>query len=79
VDEQSLKQIAETTGGTYNRAEDPQALQQIYENIDELEKSRFEDKTVMRFDEMAPYVLAAAAAALALEFALRYGLFRRAA
>jgi Ca-activated chloride channel family protein len=79
VDEQSLEQIAGTTGGTYNRAEDPEALQQIYNNIDQLEKSRFADKTVMRFDEMAPYVLAAAAAALALEFALRYALFRRAA
>lgn len=79
VDEQSLKEIAQATGGAYNRAEDPQALRQIYEKIDKLEKSRFGDKTVMRFDEVAPYVLAAAAALLALELALRYTLFRRAA
>jgi Ca-activated chloride channel family protein len=79
VDEQSLKEIAQATGGTYNRAEDPQALQQVYDTIDKLEKSRFADKTVTRFDDIAPYVLAAAAAALALELALRYTLFRRAA
>lgn len=79
VDEQSLREIASATGGTYNRAEDPQALQRIYSDIDVLEKSRFEDKTVMRFDEMAPFVLAAAVALLALEFALRYAVLRRAA
>lgn len=33
----------------------------------------------MRFDEMAPFVLAAAVALLALEFALRYAVLRRAA
>ena len=79
VDEASLKEIADTTGGTYNRAEDPDALAQIYQRIDELEKSRFAGQTFTRFDDIAPYVLAAAAAALALEAALRFTAFRRAA
>lgn len=79
VDEQSLREIASVTGGTYNRAEDPQALQDIYSSIDRLEKSRFEDERFTHYDEMAPYVLAAAAALLALEIALRYGVLRRAA
>jgi Ca-activated chloride channel family protein len=77
VDEKSLKEIAEVTGGTYNRAEDPDALAQIYQRIDELEKSRFAGQTFTRFDDIAPYVLAAAAAALALEAALRFTAFRR--
>lgn len=79
VDEQSLREIASVTGGTYNRAEDPNALGDIYASIDRLETSRFEDQGFTRYDEIAPYVLAAAAAAVALEIALRYGLLRRAA
>ena len=77
VDEESLRAISSVTGGTYNRAEDPAALEQIYENIDALEKSRFEDRRVTHFDDVAPYVLAAAAALLAIEMLLRYVPLRR--
>ena len=79
VDERALQEIASVTGGTYSRAEDPQALQDIYTNIDKLAKSRFEDQTYTRYDEIAPLLLAAAAVLIALEIALRYGVLRRAA
>ncbi len=79
VDEEALRQIAEVTGGTYNRAEDPAALQQVYERIDQLEKSRLAGREFTRFDDIAPYFLAAAAAALALEMLLRLSAFRRVA
>lgn len=78
VDEQSLRQIAETTGGVYNRAEDPNALSQIYASIDQLEKSRFDTGTLTRYNDLAPYLLAAVAALLAVEVALRFGVLRRA-
>jgi len=77
VDEAAMRQIAEITGGTYSRAEDATALADIYSKIDELEKSRFEGNAIMRYDDFAPYVLAAAAALLALELALRQSLLRR--
>ena len=77
VDEQALTEIASVTGGSYHRAEDPQALGDIYANIDRLEKSRFESERFTRYDEIAPYLLAAAAALIALEIALRYGVLRR--
>jgi Ca-activated chloride channel family protein len=77
VDEESLRQIAEVTGGTYSRAEDLESLAEVYARIDELEKTRVEGDEFTRFDEWAPYVLAAAAAALALEAGLRMTLFRR--
>ena len=77
VDEQSLREIAGVTGGTYSRAEDPAALEDIYANIDRLEKSRFEEERFTRYDEIAPYLLAAAALVIALEVALRYGVLRR--
>jgi Ca-activated chloride channel family protein len=76
IDEQSLQAIADVTHGTYNRAEDPAALQQIYDEIDRLEKSRFEDRELTRFDDVAPYFLAAAVAALAVEVALRHSWLR---
>ena len=78
VDEQALREIADVTGGTYNRAEDPNALAEIYANIDRLERSRFEDERFTRYDEIAPMALAAAAVMLTLEMALRYGVLRRA-
>ena len=77
VDEESLRQIAEVTGGTYSRAENAQTLADVYERIDELETTRVAGEEFTRFDEWAPYVLAAAAAAFALELALRTTLFRR--
>ncbi len=76
VDEASLKKIADVTGGTYGRAENADALAQIYQRIDALERSRLEGIRFTRYDEIAPYVLAAAAAALALELVLRHSLFR---
>ncbi len=76
VDEASLKAIAEVAHGTYNRAEDPAALQQIYSEIDRLEKSRFEDRTLTRFNDIAPYVLAGAAVLLAIEAGLRHSWLR---
>lgn len=39
LDEDTLKQIAQITGGEYFRAADASALQQVYERIDQLEPS----------------------------------------
>ncbi len=77
VDEQAMRQIAQITGGTYNRAEDPASLQATYDQIDRLERSRLPGAQFTRFDDWSPFVLAAAAVLLALELVLRYGLFRR--
>lgn len=77
VDEQAMRQIAQITGGTYNRAEDPASLQDTYNQIDRLERSRLPGAQFTRFDDWSPFVLAAAAALIALELALRYRVFRR--
>jgi Ca-activated chloride channel family protein len=76
VDEESLRQIAEVTGGTYSRAENAQGLADVYQRIEDLEKTDIEGREFTRFDEWAPYLLAAAAA-FALEIALRSTLLRR--
>ena len=45
-DEQTMKEIAETSGGAYFRGTDTEALEQIYKQIDELEKTEAESRTV---------------------------------
>jgi Ca-activated chloride channel family protein len=45
LDEATLKQIADTTGGRYFRARDPQELAQIYRLLDELEPVAEERQT----------------------------------
>ena len=42
IDEDLLKEIADKTGGKYFRATNNQALERVYEEIDELEKSKIE-------------------------------------
>ncbi len=44
IDEKSLTEIAQMTGGTYYRADNKSKLQEIYETIDKLEKSKIEEK-----------------------------------
>jgi Ca-activated chloride channel homolog len=39
IDEETLRRIAQTTGGRYYRATDTDSLRQIYDEIDQLEKS----------------------------------------
>ncbi|MGM0545719.1 MAG: vWA domain-containing protein [Bacteroidota bacterium] len=43
IDEDMLTQIAEMTGGAYFRATDTERLQEIYNEIDELEKTEIEE------------------------------------
>ena len=47
LDETTLKSITETTGGAYFRATNTQALEKIYEEIDALEKTEAEQRTVL--------------------------------
>jgi|CXWL01.1.fsa_nt_gi Ca-activated chloride channel family protein len=77
VDEAALREIANVTGGAYNRAQDPAALQQVYDDIDRLEESRFQAVDITRYNELAPLLLAAAALTLALELLLRHTFLRR--
>ncbi len=52
IDEASLKQIANVTGGAYYRATDNKSLEEIYKKIDELEKSRLLTKSFEAYREL---------------------------
>lgn len=66
IDEATLKQIAETTGGKYFRATDNKVLQQVFDEINALEKSVLD---VRRFSHTEDNYLNWAIAALALVLA----------
>lgn len=53
IDEATLKNVAETTGGKYFRATDTDSLKNIYAEIDELEKSKVEARHFVDYRELA--------------------------
>jgi Ca-activated chloride channel family protein len=70
MDEETLREVAELSGGRYFRAADPDALQSIYEEIRSLEKSRFETTEYRRYEELAGRLIIPAAALLGLQVLL---------
>lgn len=77
IDEKLLKAIAGETGGKYFRAKDNAGLENIYKEIDGLEKSKVEISTITRFTEkFFPYVMLALAFLL-LEIVLRFTVFKK--
>jgi Ca-activated chloride channel family protein len=76
IDEDVLEKIAETTGGRYFRATDNNKLREIYQEIDQLEKTRLDVKHFSKKkEEYFPFLLAAMIILL-IEILLRYTLFR---
>ncbi len=57
IDEDTLKKVAETTGGKYFRATDTESLTGIYQEIDQLEKTKVEADHYVDYRELAvqPY------------------------
>lgn len=76
LDETLLKRIASGTNGVYFRAIDKESLQEIYKQIDRLEKSDIEVITRTRYEEQFPICLLAALFFLSLEIILRYTYLR---
>lgn len=77
LDEGTLQQIAETTGGRYFRAEDTGTLKQIYAEIDSLEKSQVEVERHTRYRELMAWLLIPALGFVVSEMALRKTVFRK--
>ena len=59
-DEALLQQIADITGGQYFRAKDEEALPQIFDAINRLETSEFDDDNFKLYNELAYPLIAAA-------------------
>jgi len=66
VDEESLRRIADRTGGRFFRAADPRALENIYAEIDRLERAPIRSIEYRDYRDLGPLLLGGAALALAL-------------
>lgn len=77
IDEDLLTRIAETTGGRYWRAEDPEALAQVFAAIDELETSRYRTKVSTWYDQRLALFAAPALLLLLLDALLGATWLRR--
>ncbi|MGL5318635.1 MAG: vWA domain-containing protein [Bacteroidales bacterium] len=77
IDETTLKQIASVTGGQYFRATDNQSLKQVYEQIDQLEKTKMQTNQYSKRHEQYKYFALLAFLLLFAEAVLRYTIYRK--
>lgn len=76
IDEEMLQEISDITGGRYFRATSNTKLQEIYQEIDKLEKSKIEVREFSRrSEEFLPFALAGILL-LVMSFLLRTTVFR---
>ncbi len=76
LDEQLLQDIAEKTGGRYFNVRSNSALEQVYEEIDQLEKTRIQVTRITRRTEEFHWFLIIGGIFLLLEWILRYAVVR---
>ncbi len=77
IDEQILAQVAEATGGRYFRATDRTSLEEVYEEINTLERSKVEVDQQTRYDELFGRFLLIALVLLLLEWLVARLLLRQ--
>ena len=76
IDEELLKNIADQTGGRYFRATDNEKLNEIYAEIDKLEKTKLQELKFYSYDEKFEKFALAAFILFGLELLLRFTLYR---
>jgi Ca-activated chloride channel family protein len=77
IDEDTLKKIADMTGGKYYRADNTEKFQAIYAEIDQLEKSEAEVKKFTQVHELFPLIISPGLGLIFIELILRHTLLRR--
>jgi len=77
IDEPTLQEIAELTGGQYFRATDNESLAAIYEEIDELERTEIEVQNFTQYEERFPLVLAFGLLLLVMDVGLSQTVLRK--
>lgn len=76
IDEKLLKEIADATGGTFFRATDNKKLEEIYEEINKLEKTEIEEFRYFNYEDKYRPLVIVAIILLLLEFILKITIFR---
>lgn len=76
IDEDLLKEIADVTGGKYFRATDNESLEEIYDEINKLEKTEIEEFKYYKYEEKFRPLIFLAGIFLLLEWGLRNSIFK---
>jgi Ca-activated chloride channel family protein len=76
-DEAQLKRVAQISGGHAYRAADTQSMQDIFSEIDKLEKSTVQYKKTQEFTDLYPWFVTAGLALVSLEIVLGQTVWRR--
>lgn len=76
IDEALLKEIAKVTKGKYFRATNNKKLEEIYKEIDKLEKTDVEEFKFYNYEEKFRILVIIAGLLLLVEFLLKFTLFR---
>lgn len=76
IDEPVLREIAQTTGGKYFRATSNQSLEQVYEEINQLEKSELKSTKLYNYQEYFRIFLWIALATLIMDALLRWVFYK---
>jgi Ca-activated chloride channel family protein len=77
IDEDTLTKIADMTGGKYYRADNAERFQEIYAEIDKLEKSEKVVKKYTEYNELFAWCVASGMALLLVEQLLKHTVLRR--
>jgi Ca-activated chloride channel family protein len=77
IDEDTLQKISDMTGGKYYRADNAERFQQIYAEIDKLEKSEAVVKKYTEFNELFAWFLLAGLSLFGTELVLKHTIMRR--
>lgn len=76
-DEKALQEIAAKAGGEYFRATDTRSLQEIFSEIDKLEKSKIEVEKIAQYRDLFPWFLIAGLSLLSVEVLCSQTIWRR--
>jgi len=77
IDEKTLTEIAQKTGGKYYRADSSDTLRKIYEEIDKLERSEVEAKKYVQVEELFKWAVIPGLLLLAAEVLLGNTIWRK--
>lgn len=76
-DETTLQKIADETSGQYFRATNTHSLQEIFDAIDQLEKSKVEVQKIAQYTDLFPWFVGAGLGCLILQILLSQTVWRR--
>ncbi len=77
IDEETLTEIADITGGQYFRATDAEGLKEIFGRIDQMEKTQVKTRHYVEYSEKFQYILALALFLLIAELVLTQTILRK--